>query len=276
MGQVAGAASHGSSARSRRRGRATLLVAVALAAQACVPSLPLGGAAPGRGRPLGRDAFHLGMSVGPMPEVVGTLPELVDSVGGLRNPIPEGTDLRTSARFFDLLGFAYGVTDRLDVGLNFSRGLHAFFRVAGDESWALTVSPALFRYTGDAGGGSYLGEGEPGRITNLNLTALGSLAGPTFLDRESELYGGAGWNRFHAWLGSERLRVERTATTATALAGLRVSRTASVRSRESSRFYDVTSTLGVEILGSFMPQRDTRTDFVTTLRVYLTVGGVNR
>jgi hypothetical protein len=275
MGQVADVWRLGDSARSRGSGCAALLVGLVLASQACVHSLPLGGAATGRGRPLGDQAFMLGMSAGPMPEVVGTLPELVDSIGGLRNPIPDGSRLRTSARFFDLLGFAYGVTDRLDLGLNFSRGLHAFLRVAGDESWALTVSPALFRYTGEAQS-TYRGLGEPGQITNLNLTALGSLAGPTFFDRDSELYGGAGWNRYRAWIESDRLRVERTTTTATALAGLRISRTASVRSRQSSRFYDVTSTLGVELLGSFIPQRDKRTDFVTTLRVYLSVGGVNR
>lgn len=242
---------------------------------ACTYSIPLGGVAVGRGRPLGQDRLLVGASLGPFPEVAGALPALEDERGNEINPVPTSASPATTAGGFDPIGFSYGVTDRVDVGLSFSRGLHSFLQLAGDDLWSVTLSPAVYRRTSDDGGSGGFGT-RSGGITNLNVSTLVSVFPPLLDYGRLELYGGAGLSRYSAWIRSQVGEVEGSATIPSVLAGVRTVRMREVRLRTGSGPYDLRLSLGLEAVGTWMTQRDERQDFVPTLRLFVGIGGTNR
>ena len=192
------------------------------------------------------------MALGRWPDLRGTLPDR-----GV-NPVPHPDSSTTIWGGWDILGFAYGVTESVDVGLDFSRGLHSVVRVAGGGHWAASISPAIYSYHGQL----------DNDVLNFNLSGLFSMDpfpdGPNTV----ELYTGAGLNAYRASLGTNP-RLTRSNTAPTVLAGLRVNwvcwRGCSSRPRALW--------LVAEAHGTWLEQRTGRTDFVTTTRFYLRLQG---
>ena len=193
-----------------------------------------------------------------MPELAGTLPDL-----GV-NAIPPSDSLTTAMGGLDLLGVNLGLSESWDVGLNFSRGLHSVIRLDRDGAWAVSISPAIYRYSYD------VSSSEGARVTNLNLTGLASLdpwpAG-SFL---SDGYVGAGVSRYSATLSSGGGEVSHSAVVPTVLSGIRFG---GPRCFPFCRAGDPrTFTFGAEAQGSWIRQRNGRRDFVPTVRIFLSLG----
>ena len=234
----------------------------------CSYSLPLGGIAPGRGQPVGERMLQAGVSRGTLPELAGTLPALFDASGTIVNPVPESGETRTGVRGLDLIGVTVGFTDAVDVGLNFSRGLHAFVRVLEGSAWSMSLSPAVFSYT--SRNQFSPGNEQVARVTNLNLTGLLSVdpwKGHTFAP---ELYVGGGASRYSGWIEAERARSAHADVVPSVLAGLNLVATRCPESCETSR--RTTRSLGVEVVGTWLQQRNGRRDFVPVMRAYLSMG----
>ena len=258
-----------------RRPNALMLV-VLLSASACVHtiSLPLGGVTTGRGQPVGARRVQFSSSLGTFPEVAGALPALSDSFGLEVNPIPALGRGAARAGGLDLLGLSYGFTDWFDVGLNFSRGLHGFLRIAGNETWALSASPSLFRYSAGAGD---TGSVEPRRgvVTNISLALLGSHQVPVFEDRRIEIYGGGTLSRYSAWITTDASRVEAQSIVPSLLGGVRTIRLARAKVPTTSE-HELLVGMSVESAWTWIRQRDGRRDLVPTLRAYFTLAGGGR
>ncbi len=251
------------------------LVCLVLVATGCSYSLPLGGAFRGRGAPVGPGRLEVGTSFGLAPETAGTLPLLLDELGNEVNGVPPDGSGATHAGAFDALGAAYGFTDWLDVGLSFSRGLHAVARVAGGEQWSVSLSPALFRYSAGNGGDGVVTGRRKGAITNVNLSLLAAVRGEASEARALELYAGAAANRYSAWIESDVGRVERATTAPSVLVGLRALRYA--RSRADSQAWRRPAVaLGLELVGAWLTERGRRRRMEPGLRVYLSIGAETR
>jgi hypothetical protein len=247
-----------------------------ISVSACVHtiSLPLGGVTSGRGRPLGAHRVQFSSSLGTFAEVAGTLPALADSFGAEVNPVP-ALDRRTSrAGAIDLLGLGYGFTDWLDVGLNFSRGLHAFVRIAGNDTWSLNASPSLYRYSAEAGD-TYSVEARRGGVTNLSVALLGSYYATVFEDRMVEIYGGGTLSRYSAWIATDAQRVEADEVVPSLLGGIRSLRLGRARLPTASE-NELLIGMSVDGAWTWMRQRDGRNDLVPTLRAYFTLSGGGR
>lgn len=258
----------------RRFGRTGFLACAVLASASCVHtiSLPLGGVTAGRGRPLGDGQVQFSSSIGTFAEVAGALPSLLDQDSLEVNPLPALGAGASRARGLDLLGLSYGLTDWFDVGLNFSRGLHGFLRVVGNETWTLSVSPSVFRYTGEAGGTEFFAP-RRGVVTNLSATVLGSYEAPLFEERRINVYGGGTLSRYSASISTDASRVERAAVAPSLLGGVRSLRLSQRRMPRSSREGELILGLSVEGSWNWIRQRDGRLDLVPTLRAYFTLGG---
>ena len=234
-------------------------------------SLPLGGVTAGRGQALGAHTLQFSSSFGTFAEVAGSLPLLTDSLEQEINPIPSLGGGGSRDGGLDLLGFSYGLTDWFDVGLSFSRGLHGFFRIVGNDTWARSASPSVYRHSAEAGGDSGV-EARRGAVTNLSVTTLGSYRVPFFADRRAEVYGGGAMSRYSAWIATDAARVEGRHVVPSLLVGfrsLRIGRRTSGPSGEREVF------LGMSVEGgwTWVSQRSGRRDSVPTVRVYLTLGG---
>jgi hypothetical protein len=253
-----------------------LIFLLPLVASACVNtiSLPLGGVTSGRGRPLGARRVQFSSSLGTFAEVAGALPALADSVGVEVNPIPALGRGASRAANLDLLGLSYGFTDWLDVGLNFSRGLHAFVRLAGNEMWSLSASPSLFRHSAEAGA-TFSVEARRGGLTNLSLALLGSYYVPVFDDRRIEIYRGGTVSRYSAWVATDASRVEAQAAVPSLLGGVRLVRLARGNVPNASE-HEVLVGMSIDGAWTWMRQRDGRRDLVPTLRAYFTLTGGGR
>lgn len=242
-----------------------------LVAAGCVGtiSLPLGGISAGRGQTLGTSNVEVSASIGSYPEVGGALPQLLDTAG-LEVTLPADAAGARSG-IVDPLGLTYGFTDRIDVGLSFSRGLHAFFRVLGNETAGLTLSPSIYRHSVTKGGSDGV-ELRRGRITNLSLAALGFLSTSAFERHFLEVYGGSTVSRYSAWIATEEARVERLDVVPSLLVGLRSRR---VVGREVDASPGRQRSLGVSIEGgwTWIRNRDERRAPLPMVRVHLTVGG---
>jgi hypothetical protein len=255
------------------RGTRALTFLVLLSASACVHtiSLPLGGVASGRGRPLGDERIQFSSSLGTFTEVAGALPALADSFGTEVNPVPALGRGTSRAGGLDLLGLSYGFTDWLDVGLNFSRGLHAFVRLVGNDRWALSASPSLFRHSAGAGD-AYGVEARRGIVTNMSLALLGSHHVPVFEDRRIEIYGGGTLSRYSAWIATDASRVEGRAVVPSLLGGVRTIRVGRA-SVPTAPEHEILVGMSIEGAWTWMRQRDGRRDLVPTLRAYFTLAG---
>jgi hypothetical protein len=95
---------------------------------------------------VGKGVLELGASAGSFPELSGTVPEVADSSGHVVNPIPGRDALGSGGRAFDLAGVVIGLSDRADVGLSLSRGLHGTVRLKDGGVWSVSASPSLFWY----------------------------------------------------------------------------------------------------------------------------------
>ena len=248
----------GRPAAARTRAASTLLLGV-LALGGCTLSLPLGGTGIGRAAPLGDRMVEAGMSGGLMPELMGTLPD----VGS--NPIPHPDSLTTSAGGIDLLGFTIGLTESVDVGINFSRGLHSMVRVAGGDAWSVSISPAVYRFTGT------MPPGVDSRLWNLNVTTLLAAHTPRESVFGASVYAGASLNRYSASIGKGTQRVGHSALAPSALGGVRLEapRCLGFCGPGGSRYFS----LGAEVHAAWIRQRSARLDLVPTMRLYMTVGG---
>lgn len=230
----------------------------------CGYSLPLGGIAPGRGRPIGERGMEIGMSFGNLPELGGTLPPVGAPGGDLVNPVPTGSDRRTGTRGTDLIGVTLGFTDDLDVGLNFSRGLFAVWRTVHREPWSLSFSPAVFWYNGR----SILGfsDEQAAHVRNLNLTGLLDVTVASKAPLAADLYIGTGISRFRG-----RIRVDEDArsrgvgTVPTVLMGLNLEHSSPINPEEWEK--KTTVGLGLEIVGAWIQQRTGQRDFVPVVRI---------
>lgn len=259
----------------RRRHRRTWLVTTlaALAAAGCVNtvSLPLGGIATGRGHTLGSAAVQVSSSFGSFPEVGSTLAALTDSTGLDVGPALDATTARSGR--WDPVGLGYGVTDWLDVGLSFSRGLYGFVRLLGDDVWAFTLSPSIYRHSVEEGGS----EGVPlrsGRITNASLTGLGVYRTPILEDHLVEVYGGGTASHYRAWLATSDRRVERQDVVPGVIVGLRSLRRTRSRLGSGSR-RKASIGLGMEGGWTWMRRRDGVRSRMPMFRVSFTLEGVS-
>ena len=263
-----------SDAMMRRTNTLPFLFAVLASACMHTISLPLGGVTSGRGRPLGAQRVQFSSSLGTFAEVAGALPTLADSFDVEVNPIPALGGGTSRAGGLDLLGLSYGFTDWLDVGLNFSRGLHGFVRVAGNGTWSLTASPSLYRYSTGAGD-TYSIEARRGGVTNISLALLGSHYVPVFDDRRIEIYGGGTLSRYSAWIATDAARVESQAVVPSLLGGVRLLRLSRARLPRTSES-ELLVGLSIDGAWTWMRQRDGRRDLVPTLRAYFTLAGGRR
>ena len=258
---------------SRRRTAWPLLLLVpVLTGCLSTISLPLGGVTAGRGRALGAEHLQFVGSLGTFADVAGALPAIADSFGNEVNPIPALGQGAASGGGLDLLGLSYGFTDRVDLGLNFSRGLHGFVEVVGNDVWSLTASPSLYRYSVGAGGTDFIEE-RRGAVTNVSLSLLGSYYVPAFEDRHIEVYAGGAVSRYSAWITTESSRVEGREVVPTLLGGVRSLRVGRTR-MPNAEDRDVLLGLSIEGGWTWIRQRNGRRDTVPTLRAYLSLVGV--
>ncbi len=180
-------------------------------------SLPLGGVAAGRGLPLGDGTLEVGSSLGLLTDAADVLPLLADSAGLEVNPRSEADPGGTL--LFSPLGFSYGATPWLDVGLDFSRGLNALLEVVGNERWAVSLSPSLYRHSTDGGGADGIAP-RRGAVTSLGVSGLAAYTLELPGERLVEVWGGGAIRRFSAWLETEGERVETREVAPSVLVGI--------------------------------------------------------
>jgi len=259
----------------RERLAAALLGLITIGLTGCSYSLPLGGIAVGRGRPAGQGVLQLGAAMASMPELWGTLPPLYegDTTGvapylRLVNPVPHPDSLVASGFLLLPIGASLGISESVDLGFHSSRGLYSVIRIAHDSSWAVSASPAFFSYSGGS-----LGTGKArARVRNVNLTGLFSVdpwPGGRLL---SEAYTGAGLSRFYGSIDTGLESGSHAGVVATLLAGLRLGGPACLRACESKHGRHFT--VGGELQGTWITQRNGRRDFIPTLSVFLSIGWV--
>ena len=225
----------------------------------CTYTLPLGGTGLGRGAPVGDGVIEGGASGGLMPELSGTIADV-----GV-NPIPPTDSLTTTAGGFDLLGVTFGVTESVDVGINFSRGLHSMVRLAGSDWWSMSISPAVYRYS--KANSANDGKG----VWNLNLTGLVSAHARPESPFQASVYLAGALNRFSASIEIPSGLAHRSAVAPSVLAGIRLGLPPCIGlcGPRRSRYI----AFGAEAQGAWIRQRSSRLDLVRTARLYVTIGG---
>lgn len=248
-----------------------VLAALLMPLMSCVPSLPLGGIAPGRGEPIGR-GVQVGTSLGVNPELMGTIPEVFSETGDLQNPIPTSDSRHTTAGAWDPLTLAVGFTDWFDVGWSRSRGLNGVVRMVGKEGWSWSLSPAWYYYSSDVEGRAW-GHGERLKVVNYNLTTLltGTLIRQSEVDLSASIktYLGAGRNWHEAAMGRDERARSGTGTSWSGVLGV-----AGEIERENGPRRATRRVMRISVEGSatWIRQRDGRRDIVPGFRVFFSMG----
>jgi hypothetical protein len=224
-------------------------------------TLPLGGMSVGQSRPVGARGIDVGMSMGAVPNIAGTAPELRRDNDHLVNPIPADSALTAEYAFLDFQ-VAASLTDWLELGASFSRGVYAVARVARGERWALSLSPALFLHSENSRGPLQCGEwldvpcvrDDRSTVRNLNLTGLVAFTPQVGALNAADLYVGAGMNAFAAHVAADDRFTDHSAVVPTILIG-------GMGMISRMRFT-------LEAQRTWITQRNGRRDGVATLRAY--------
>lgn len=219
-----------------------------------------------QGRPLPARSFQLGLGFGKFPDLMAAVPD----IGA--NPVPENPNA-TDTKVF--LAVGAGLGEWLDVGLSSSRGLYSTVKLVRAGAWSLSVSPAYYRVTTEV---ISLSTTQPNtwiRASNANLTGLLAFRTPEVERVALDVYAGSGINWYNVEI-RDRWRTH-SGTSPTVLAGLVVDGASidlwGATGEEGSTNDETgqTVSVGIELTGSWITQRNGRRDFVTVGRVQLSL-----
>jgi hypothetical protein len=194
---------------------------------------------------------------GNFPDIVGTIPEVLDESGNVLNPVPSSSQAFAGAGWLGLFGpgVSTGLTSWADVGLSFARGLDATARLLRLGPASLSVSPAYYRYTNDPDSGS------PevwSRVTNLNATALVSYRPELGPYIAIDAWGGPGISRYTVEIKDQWRSFTTSVPSASAGLALETFR------RDATLL--TTLRLSFTGTGTWLEQRDGRRDVVVSKR----------
>jgi hypothetical protein len=208
--------------------------------------------------------------VGKFPDLMGAVPDMGT------NPVPDGgrsTDTKV------LLTLGAGLGEWVDVGISSSRGLYSTVKLVRAGAWSLSLSPAYFRVTSAMLPFSTQFPDTVIRASNLNLTGLLAFRPGDVDGVAMEAYAGSGINRYKVEI-RDRWRTH-DGWSPTLLAGVIVDGVSLDLWRPNGEEGGTeesggegagqTVSVGLELDGAWITQRNGRRDLVIVGRVQLTL-----
>ena len=202
----------------------------------------------------------LGFAQAPLGQ--GALDAVVDDAGNAANPVPASA---AKARLGSLAAdFAAGVRPDLDVGYG-ARGLYALWEPWRAGAWSAAVTPALGGTNAEATGAGARAKAERGKLTDVNLTALGAWRSRPDDPNTAFMYAGAGWNALFSEISVAELAPAYSAS------GKDSAGAPTVLAGAGGLWRGLAA--NAEAAVTFVPERSGRTDAVLTVAAILTWQG---
>jgi hypothetical protein len=235
------------------------LILAGMISSGCSYTLPLGGISTGQARPSPRGSIQAGFSIGMFPDLAGSVPEIRRDET-VYNPIDSAGTTEGGWGFLGL-GGAVGITNWLDMGYNTSRGLYSTARILAMGPWALSVTPAYYRFVRSERRDEMFSDPSVWtRVENLNLTGLLAYREEIGPFNWIDVYAGGGYNRYTVTIRDQWREFEAGAPTL--LLGVML---------EGSPDRQRGGRLALEAAGTWLTQRDGREKLVVTGRFQLAV-----